>query len=181
MITVPSCEPCNKSFELDDDYFKQHLALRRDIEAHPRAATLLAEVRRSWARPEGGGLKAYTVGTLVQRPSPAAALELGQYIDSERIGTVLGRTVRGLYFHHTGRRIPPSYRARAILSEAATPDFQLAFECALFSSPDYALAEGMFAYSFAAASDDPMSTVWLLQFYGNALFYAMTGAPKVAA
>jgi hypothetical protein len=39
----------------------------------------------------------------------------------------------------------------------------------------------MFAYSFAAASDDPMSTMWLLQFYGNALFYAMTGAPKVAA
>ncbi len=185
LITVPSCEGCNKSFEKDDDYFKQHLALRRDIETHPRAAVLLAEVRRSWARPESGGLKAYTIGTLVRRTHPGATddspSELGQYIDSERIGRVLGRTIRGLYFHHTDLAIPPRYRARAVLSEAATPEFQIAFESALLTSPDHTIADGMFAYSYAAAIDDPMSTMWLLQFYGDALFYAMTGAPTLAA
>src|SRR5438128_79472 len=135
LITVPSCRSCNKSFEQDDEYFKHHLGIRGDIEAHPQAAALLEEVRRAWRRPEGGGLKAFVAGTFAKRDlqgkDGGRRKELGQLPDGRRLSRVLGRTVRGIYYHETGLIIPAHYRTIATLYEAADPEYQLAFEAAL--------------------------------------------------
>ncbi len=98
----------------------------------------------------------------------------GQEIDSQRIGLVVGRIARGLYFHEYRERLPSRYRVRGLLYDALDEPFRRGLEIALLGSIPKGVGNGAFMYVWKQASDDPGATMWLMLFYGGAGFVAVT-------
>jgi hypothetical protein len=179
LITVPCCRPCNKSFEKDDEYFKSHLAIRADIEHHASAMPLTGEVLRSWRRPEGAGLTAFIKDTFATReisgPGEQAFTQHGQVPDNARINRVVDRIARGLLYKETGSQLPAHYRIRSGMWEILDPGRQQEYR-GLFSAGSLRSVGGdAFRYAWLQATDDPLATMWLMQFYRGATFVSVTG------
>src|SRR6267143_330672 len=147
LITVPSCLRCNKSFEKDDEYFKTSLALRADIEHAPGVRTLVDEVSRAWKREESKGFTTFVHSTLRNRPIiDAGGKEIGhitgQEIDSRRIGPVVARIARGLYYNEYQTPLPSSYRVRGVLYDALDEPYRRGLETALLGSIPTSIGNG---------------------------------------
>ncbi|RJR51412.1 MAG: hypothetical protein C4576_03670 [Desulfobacteraceae bacterium] len=82
-------------------------------------------------------------------------------INKQAHDTVVERTVRGLYFHETGR----------VLGSRYTPDVQwlYALDDDLFGiTKDWAtgtIGNPALVYKYAISKDDANATVWILQFF----------------
>jgi len=179
LITVPSCEKCNRGFQQDDEYFKAHLGIRADIEGAPRAETLTEEVLRSWQRPQSGGFTAafrdsFATRTIRAPDHSVIGQEFGHVALTERINRVLERTVRGLFFHETGTVLPLDYRVRARMWEVLPPQDARSYMALMGGAPLRVIANGAFRYAARIAGDDPFASAWLLQFYGSATFLGVT-------
>src|SRR5689334_23286824 len=68
VIKVPSCKKCNSGASKDDEYFRNILVLRKDLEGHPAIQDLLVTVRRSLARPDHRGTPMALINRLEQVP-----------------------------------------------------------------------------------------------------------------
>src|SRR5579859_1691054 len=180
LITVPSCLRCNKGSEKDDEYFKMSLGMRADIEHAPGAAALAQQVMRAWDRDQAKDFTAFVRSTLRIRPiidneGREMGRITGQEIDSHRIGLVVGRIARGLYFHEIRKALPSDCRVTGALYDALDQTFRRRLEIALLGSPPKGIANGAFMYAWREASDDSGATMWLMLFYGGAGFVAVTG------
>src|SRR5271154_5448215 len=98
MVTVPSCAKCNKRFGLDDEYFRDALALSTYESANPPARAILERSRDGWAQHQS---------TIAERVKLLP-------IDMKRIGRTAERVIHGLHFHHTGRVLPAGYEPKVI-------------------------------------------------------------------
>ena len=179
LITVPSCLRCNKGFEKDDEYFKMSLGMRADIEHAPGASALAQQVMRAWDRDEAKDFTAFVHSTLRIRPildneGREVGRITGQEIDSQRIGLVVRRIAKGLYFHEYRKPLPSGYRVRGVLYDALDQPFRRRLEIALLGSTPKGIAKGAFMYAWKQASDDPGATMWLMLFYGGGGFVAVT-------
>ena len=110
-ITVPSCDPCNGGASLDDEFFRVFLTLREESGVRSDAAAVLQTTMRGLHRPEYQGLRTTILSSLreVEHISPNG-LYLGhirQYsVERRRIERVCSRITRGLFYHHSGFRLP---------------------------------------------------------------------------
>ena len=93
----------------------------------------------------------------VSRSQSAFAIPLNQTAHD----TVVERTVRGLYFHHTGRilgnRYTPEVQWHLVLNEdlfRMTKDWRTG-----------TIGDPAFVYKYAICDEDPEATVWILQFF----------------
>jgi hypothetical protein len=82
-------------------------------------------------------------------------------LDKNDINTVVEKTVRGLYFHHTGNIIPESYPAKVYCLQSLDDElFQLSDDWDTGTVGDPALI-----YKYAKCIDDPIASFWVLQFF----------------
>jgi hypothetical protein len=179
LITVPSCSSCNKGFQQDDDYFRNALALRREVATAKAAQPVLNAVMRSFQRPQAAGLLASTVASMRQIAirSPAG-LHLGTapgfVVDGTRIQRTLERIVCGLYYHHTHTILPRETGLRVHMDLRQDPQLiQMAAGMLAAAQPPIFIGK-VFAYRFAIASDNPIVSVWALEFYGAVLMLGIT-------
>jgi hypothetical protein len=177
LITVPACLECNKSFERDDEYFRDCAALEQRSSRHPDAERVMGQVLRGLQKPRRRGYSQYflsRVGTLQLRS--AAGLYLGNRgglnVDLERLGRTAARIVRGLYYHEFAEVLPLSYQATAFFPEgfAHLPTWDVdrirheVVEPTLRNNRR-AVGRGVLHYWVARASDNPLVTSWILEFY----------------
>jgi hypothetical protein len=106
-------------------------------------------------------------------------------VDLTRIFRVVGRTVRGLFFEQTKRRLDPSYDVMAhsndTLSEQAPAyleELTRVILTPLSNRPARVIGNEVFVYRYAITSEDPDASAWALTFYRKLPFLALTG-PKV--
>lgn len=114
LITVPSCEPCNRGTSKDDEYFKL-LAMERDASETPVAWSVNESSTKAIQRkdrPKFGDMvrKNMKFGDVYTE----GGIYLGRHytlkLDGQRIRNTVGKVIRGLFFKHTNRPLPEDYQ-----------------------------------------------------------------------
>lgn len=184
LITVPSCERCNRSWSKDEDYFRLLLVSRADTKGNPVRDKLFPVVRASLTRKEARGLAISFFNGMqtVERVSPAglylgsASLFVGE---GQRLDRVAGKIVRGLFYHEMNRRLPPDYRVATIhysrVGEASpgTRSTMLEFVSAVLATEPRRFGSA-FVYWFLQSPNGWARSHWVLEFYGSREFYCFT-------
>lgn len=180
LITVPACEPCNKSYELDDEYF-------RFFAVTPAYEKELG--RQIWDQKVMGStlkrspkLRAELVKSLRKIPiTSPGGLYLGTrdavLVEQKRIDRIFRKIARGLYRHHFGHRlrsdcpIDPKVNVNEAVLAASTLAEHL--------GPVIAVGDGSVArYRFADAPERPESSVWAVQLYLTAVSVIFVNADE---
>jgi hypothetical protein len=183
LATVPICSLCNAGTSKDDEYFRNTLALHFRAAEHSTAKRVLPAVWHSLQRPEARGFRKAFLGALheVTVTSPMGLYVGKAYkfdIDYPRLERVAARVARGLFFHHTGRSVPPSCRlgSYCLAGRSLRPESKASLGTigrGLQASPAHDVGEGAFRYKYAfvvSAEQHPNSSAWLFSVYGAVEF-----------
>jgi hypothetical protein len=92
-------------------------------------------------------------------------------LPDDRLPAILFRLARGLYFHARGERMPDGVPNRARRhTEGGLKNIVAGFK----GSAGMALGD-VFECVYMSATEDPMTTLWLLRFYRRVVFTVETG------
>lgn len=180
LITVPACAECHVAFNLDDEYFKLMIGMKREISQHPDGHHLAASVIRGLQRPEGRPFAVAVARTMknVQLTTPNG-LFLGTTggfkPDFRRMETFAGRVVRGLYYKEFGQPLPPSHELKVTPLAASTEEIRREAR-ALFDGEKARQKGDVFAYVVTVPVQG--ATAWILEFFQDVAFLAITVDPN---
>lgn len=192
LITVPCCEGCRRSQSLDDEYFRDMLGASLVVARHPAGAPLVDGLHRALERQRGSGSRGSTLRgfELVEVFTPGGIFvgKAGIYRpETARLDAVVSRTMRGLYFHHYGRRLPPSGLSVAYTLSAftgpMTNDVRFKLERVVEQARQgeaRTLGAGAVVYRHqSVASETGHATLWHFTFYGSIEFFGFTATPDL--
>jgi hypothetical protein len=172
LITVPSCFPCNNGTSKDDEYFNLVVKLGIDKERFPNEHADSIATLKKLERPGSRGFANYLLQRYERSPSGLA----GFRIERDRIGSVLHRFVRGLFYHHAMSRIPESVSFTFVsLVDQPKKAARLKDEIDNLTRSLQTIGGGVFRYAFLGSLSDPFITEWLLSFYDHRSFFCVTG------
>jgi|SRR5882724_6201870 len=173
LITVPACLSCNREYSKHDEYFRLVMTLGIDRAKFPKENAASVEAINNLGRPQSIGFAL----SLLERNDPETR---GQRVDKDRIGIVLHRIIRGIFYHHTRIRLPKSASFNFTLVSESTermPVLRSAIE--LLAINLTTIGDGIFRYAFVQASlADGFDTVWLLKFYDHRAFLCQTSTNR---
>ena len=172
LITVPSCYFCNRGASKHDEYFNIVVKLGIDRNRFPHENADSVETIKNLARPESLGFARFLLQRYSTNPSRFV-------VDRARVGVVLRRIVRGLFYREIGLRLPEFVPFQFVSIEdqprkaAALSDVTDSLTRSLQT-----IGDGVFRYAFAqCAPPDPFVTAWLLSFYDYRRFFCFTSNP----
>ena len=174
LITVPSCDDCNSDKAIDDDFLRDYLTVDFAGSQSPTASALFeGKVRRSVKRNSSDLARSLLESARDQPLYTKGGIYLGDAvfapIDESRFIKLFGRIIRGLYFHYTRKIIPLSYPVE--VGRVMPWDFESVWDS--FSNLKFSacgpLAD-VFVGGCARVKEDPLSTWWLMTFYGRVHF-----------
>lgn len=186
LITVPACDRCNNAASLDDEYFRLAITTGIDPAKFPNEFDLSLEAIHKLSDPQKRGLAKTMLSNFSKRPLPTpAGLYLGEAgalsIDAARIRRVVSRVVRGLFFHHLGKRLSSTHTI-SVLSDWLSPDLpdkELLAEVQVV--PDFLnsaeareIGSGVFCYRYRILEEEPDGSIWWLCFYDHHRFLCST-------
>jgi hypothetical protein len=166
LVTVPACFPCNNDGSSHDEVFRVYLSLHVGVE-HPSGNDLFHNHAVRTLR-----TNRRLLGEIDARSAPVWFTTPGGIVwgegrrvlwNSRSHDAVVERTVRGLYFHHFDE----------VLGDRATvkvqwlrsfPQDVLKF---MKNCPLHVIGNGQFEYRYVRAADQPLSSLWLMSFYGK--------------
>lgn len=152
-----------------DEYFNfmVKLGIDRDRFATENADSL--ETINKLARPESRRFREYLSKSYL--PSPA-----GFNVDRNRVGIVLRRIVRGLFYYHTEECLPDSVPFNFVSIENQ-PRLAVALseEIDILTKRMKTIGGGVFRYAFMQDfPSDAFETAWLVSFYDQHKFLCIT-------
>lgn len=188
LVTVPSCEGCNRGASKDDEYFRMTLVMRRDVPDNPDTQRLLDAVHRSFAKPQKRGMVQALLQNVrqVHLRSPAGlylGLDWAYDVDLERLGRVTNRIVKGLYYREFGQALPPECGVRSFAGSGLrgiNNDMRARVQQtvqALLQKPRKTISSAIFEYWYDATHEDPFISAWLFRFFQRESFLCLT-APE---
>jgi len=164
LITVPACFECNNSASDLDDLFKVYLSMHT-AENNDIARQLFTEKTvRTLRRNQNLLRRIHNESRRVPVRNIQGELEsrLGVLWDSNVHTKVIERTIRGLYFHHSGSSLPSDSELKVQwlkgVPEEVVPMLPLCKE--------HVIGENQVVYKYAIAPEDPRHSLWLFEFYG---------------
>jgi hypothetical protein len=102
-----------------------------------------------------------------------------------RLNHVAVHIVKGLFYYEKGYRLPDGYYAEAYeqggianLTEELLDWFRTKFLPPLLAASPHIIEENVFSYRVAFAEDDPNFSLWMLIFFRNIIFLALTADEK---
>jgi hypothetical protein len=169
-------EKHNKHLELDEGYFRVFVvarsyptdaaaslwkgAVRRELVRKPRLKALFASQVRDVSLQSPGGVYLGEATALLA--------------ESARIDRVLEKMTRGLYLHHTGRRLGEVELSNFFISPMTTS--RLVDLTPVLTSPTHQIGD-VVTYRYGIAADDPTFSVWFPRFYEKAIFVVASQPP----
>jgi hypothetical protein len=182
IIKVPSCFVCNNGASKDDEYFRNVLTFRHDVE-HPDAEVAREAGLRSLVRPEAPGLRAAFLRSArdVELRTPAGLYvgQAGTYtVDIPRVDRVVQRIMTGLLYGDARRPLPPGYSPKAYLltniSQAADDVLRLIVVTVLQEATPRFIGARTVGYRILPASDDVNASACLVTFYERVTWLGLT-------
>jgi hypothetical protein len=182
LIKVPSCFPCNNGASKDDEYFRNVLSFRHDVE-HPDAEVAREAALRSLVRPEAPGLRAAFLRSAsdmeLRTPAGLYLGHAGAYtVDTRRVDRVVQRIVMGLLYGEAGRPLPSSYATTAYgltkIRAAADNVLGLIIGTVLQEAPLRFIGPRTVGYRILHASDDTNASACLVTFYERVTWLGLT-------
>jgi hypothetical protein len=186
MITVPSCAACDsgrgdggpRDLHLDEEYFRNVLCLRTDMDAHPVANLLFkGPVIRSFER--SAGLAKTILGTshMATPRAPQGIIlppQMAFNTELHRIARVIRKIVKGL-FYAKGRKRLPDHCEIGVYPDLSHKDFGTCRAmCNEGSNQWFGLGDNVFKCITARELGKPFNTIWLMVFYDNYAVFAYT-------
>lgn len=173
--TVPACGPCQRSFWRDETYFRDLVV--SGAYGHPLARTIWdGAVKRSFEKDDTGradlerGLRRAEVRT-------AEGVFLGTVVgvdgDLDRMGTVLKKVVKGLFYVETGSVMPSDVSWSFEQISPLTAALSEVTRDLLADFPKKSLGTEV-EHRYGIAPLDPRLTIAWLGFYRTAMFVAAT-------
>lgn len=166
LVTVPACQECNMGVSGVDEKFRAYLSLHVGLDT-PDATRLWTQHAVRTFR-HNNSLRREILGKS-QRVDMVtkAGIIIGEGYrlqwDSAVHDTTVDRTIRGLYFHHFGDILGEKVRVQVRWHQNLTQEMiELSSEWSMNS-----MGSDIFVYRFSRAVDQPLASVWLLQFYGR--------------
>lgn len=157
---------------MEDEYFNFVVKLGIDRNRFTNENANSVDKIMTLARPESLGFARYLLQKYQRNSS-------GFEVDRDRIGIVLRRIVRGLFYRDIGMRLPEFVPFQFVSIEdqprkaAALSDVTDSLARSLQT-----IGGGVFRYAFAqCAPPDPFVTAWLLTFYNHRRFFCFTSNP----
>lgn len=188
LITVPTCRGCHHGTSMDDEYLRAILVMREDVAGHPGIEAIRGPVNRGLMRHGRGGLRRElieSIGTVDVMSD--AGLWLARKptitVSKSRTAASVERTVRGLFFHETGRRLPDDHRisvyldADVIALMGEEPERVELLADHIRGGTSRILGDGVFQYRYRAAVESDAVTGWLVTYFEDAGFLALTFPP----
>jgi hypothetical protein len=190
LITVPACRDCNKGFDLDDEYFRLAVTTGMDKDKFPREFDLSIQAINKLKEPSKIKFAKRMLASRIRKPLyTPAGIYLGDApaleIEAARIVRTVSRIIRGLFFRHSGTRLPsashtPVWSEWFGTDSSRDPEIMAAwkeiFE-ALRARPIHFLGEAVFRYSYLMDDEVPFGSAWWLSFYEHRNFVGITLGP----
>ena len=183
LVTVPSCEKCNKAFEKDDEYFKRIILMRQDVGDSPAGSKLLPNLFRDIDRKESMGLSKTIIRTLreeeVRTPSGIFQGKAPVYeADTRRLERTIKRVAYAFTYHVTHELLPDDYEIVVHTTLEEDKTFIDMIAPVLNGRTRNTIGGDVFSYTHAAVKEDRFSAVWLFVFYDRVPFVAFTRRNK---
>ena len=184
LITVPSCSACNRSFQKDEDFFRQFyvsILMERSSEAKK---LMEGEVSRSILRTPALGHQMFSQMKLVDAYTKSGLYKgkMTMYTvsdtDKVRINRVVNKIIRGLFYHEFGQTIPEDWIVKIIWITPQVEKEQKLDEMAK-ETRWRVIKEDTFAY-WVNHVPETFQSIWLLDFFKIPLFYVLVLDRKTA-
>jgi len=163
------------------------MVMKRGAGSHPEAVAIRDSVFRALAMPKKSRFQRRILGSLrnvSRRTLSGIHLGRGTVFDADltRLDRVVGRVTRGLYWHHHGHARLPSDHGVIVWSEDGLRDISYAQALDLrrklvdpvLNNPLRSVGRDVLRYCYAPGDREHV-TGWLLEFYGDVRFVAVTG------
>lgn len=178
LLTFPTHEACNKSFQHDEDYFVNSLLpLALDSEAgHARWRDVVEMVGKGQQLP----LVQKIVKEFEDRPS-GLYLPNGlivKRIEPARIARVGWKIVRGLYFHHEGRVLPEDTSYKIMDNVIPGEKWSLALERVVSHAQRQGQYPQVFDYKYLYLPQIKWSNIWAFQIWETIILCFAFQNPK---
>lgn len=180
LVTVPCCRACNAAHELEDEYFRLHVASRQESRVHPEAPQAGERALKRLVRPESTGFRQSVVDSIVTLDRISGDNDEGMLgvvmVDFTRLNSYAERTIKALFAHHFRVRIPDEYQVVAFCADMSTFATQASQErltrllSVVRSGAQHSSARNVLRYRFATFMDDGISSVWGLSFFSYTAF-----------
>ncbi|MFQ6028426.1 MAG: hypothetical protein ACE5Q6_13115 [Dehalococcoidia bacterium] len=190
LITVPACDSCNSSTSKDDEYFRMMLCMSEqegdNASAHKNRETIIRSLKREHAVGLKTDFLSHTQKVQVKNPNGLFLSRTSYEVDLQRIFGTVAKTVKGLFYYETGRRLHEKYAVK-VQNEDSLRDLpvELIHELfrgiliPLYRTPPNVIGNGDFSYRFHIAEKNPFWSAWHLTFYGRVNFIALTGDQEI--
>ncbi len=188
LITVPSCERCNKGTEKDDEYFRDIVTcLAAFLHEAPPVQSVLEKVRRSYRRPEQARrLRAFLDASVAVDVVAAGGVYIcalpGHRVYKERIAGSLEKIVKGIFWKETGRPLPAQFRVGSwcLVDRFGKPfdaakRFANEIEILMKSTQPRSVGHGTFVYRFHLARNPFVAAGMVFVFFDVVPFFALAG------
>ena len=164
-LTVPCCEVCNKSWADDEAHFRTMMTLSG--EANGVATELwTGKVARSFREADGKRRFLDVWANMEAVQTPRGERHKIYPASDPRFIRVLRKIVRGLHYHELGRAVPDDMAGADLLRYEVPKEIIEAMH-------RYHFGRDVFEYQFETFDrfpDIPMSSGWLLTFFGSKKF-----------
>lgn len=188
LITVPSCDSCNRSFRLDDDYFWMIMHTRMETGGHAELTKTKAKFvaslnRRESARYKRAILNSMFSAELVTKSGLYVGTAPAFRVKGARLNRVAGRIVKGLFYHEKGFRLPDTCEAVAFadpLTMNSDPEVINRIVSYMLTKPEKVIGDNVFSYRYYFDEEEAYTSAWLMIFFESMLFYGSTSLKEEA-
>jgi hypothetical protein len=164
LVTVPACLECNNGASDNDDLFKVFLSLQAAGNNEIARRLFQEKTVRTLKRNQSLLTIILEEAKELQIINNQGNIETrtGVLWDSAAHDAVMERTIRGLYFHHSGSPIPIDTNL-AVQWLHGVPE-EILPSLHLFN--EVVLGDDQVTYKYIIYGDDPRHSLWLFDFYG---------------
>jgi hypothetical protein len=183
LVTVPSCSRCNHGASGDDRTFRNHLSIRvGGFRTTGPARRLWVEKGMPSIRKNRADLRQIAISARPVACYSPGGIYLGQGVavpfDKAAHDRVVTRIVRGLYWHHYGIPVCAGTSVGVVFIDTTKPGWLNRLAPVLNMLTHQSIGGGVFKYAHGRATDDPLSSIWMLDFHeGRHVVCVHTGAP----
>lgn len=181
LITVPCCEACRDGWSDDDEYFRLH-AISAKVASNPSAKKICTQIESSLQKANKKGYARMLLNNFCEVSIHSQdGIFLGHAdalrIDEKRIGRVMSRIVKGLFYKEKWKCLPPTHESKGYIYDDGYPDPLLKLlESIAYTgfAPIKSIQGGIFEYTYQSLEEDCDTTLWLGSLYEKLSFFGAT-------